>query len=932
MVRMSNRGLKSYLRRIRWGPASREPVSKGGRDAPQPAWHAMMAKQVTSHLAASREGLSHKEAALRLTRYGPNVLPAAAQKSALRRFIAQFDNVLIYVLLGSAAITALLGHGIDTAVILLVVLLNAIIGYIQEGRAEKALEAISKMISPKASVLREGHRLTVDAADLVQGDLLILEPGDRVSADVRLMKARNLRIDEAALTGESVAVDKSTDPVAADALLGDRNAMAYSGTLVTAGQGTGIVVATGVASELGRISLMLGRVEQLVTPLIRQMNLFAKQLTVAILGLCAATVAFAVFVRSYTLGDAFMAAVGMAVAAIPEGLPAVMTITLAIGVQRMASRNAIIRRLPAVETLGSVSVICSDKTGTLTKNEMTVRVAVLAEATYEVGGVGYAPKGGFSIAGRDVDPASEPALMRLALAALLCNEASLLHRDGVWSVAGDPMEGALVAFAVKAGHDPGAMRKQRARLDEIPFEAQNRYMATLHRSGEDGALIVLKGAPERVLEMCDRQAGRTADTSIDRRYWNSSIDQLASEGHRVVALAMKSMPAGTTELDFADVHNDNGLLLLGIVGLIDPPREEAIEAVRECGNAGIRVKMITGDHRATAQAIARQLGLVKADSVATGHSLDKLDAQSLGRVARVTTVFARTSPLNKLQLVEALQADGNVVAMTGDGVNDAPALKRADIGVAMGEKGTEVAKEAADMLLADDNFASIVAAVREGRIVYDNLIKVIAWTLPTSLGETLIIAAAILLGWTLPVTPVQILWINTVTVGALGLVLAFEPAEADVMRRPPRIAREPLLSGFLIWRIAFVSILFAIIAFAIFGWAEQNGRSDAEARTIVVNTIVVMEVFYLFSVRYLRMTSLTLEGLFGTRAVLLGVASIIVLQLAFTYTPVMRSLFDTRPMTLVDGVVVLGAGLLLFVVLEIEKLLRRYAIALFARP
>jgi magnesium-transporting ATPase (P-type) len=392
---------------------------------------------------------------------------------------------------------------------------------------------------------------------------------------------------------------------------------------------------------------------------------------------------------------------------------------------------------------------------------------------------------------------------------------------------------------------------------------------------------------------------------------------------------MKPMPAGTAELSFADVQN--GLVLIGLTGLIDPPREEAIAAVSECRSAGIGVKMITGDYWATAQAIARQLGLMAADSVANGHGLDELDAQSLRDVARGTTVFARTSPQNKLQLVEALQADGDVVAMTGDGVNDAPALKRADIGVAMGEKGTEVAKEAADMLLADDNFASIVAAVREGRIVYDNLIKVIAWTLPTSFGETLTIAAAILLGWTLPVTPVQILWINTVTVGALGLVLAFEPAEADVMRRPPRVAGEPLLSGFLIWRIVLVSILFAIIAFTIFGWAERSGRSHEEARTIVVNTIVVMEVFYLFSVRYLRMTSMTLEGFLGTRAVLLGVGSIIVLQLAFTYTPVLQSLFDTRPMTLMDSLLVVGAGILLFIVLEIEKLLRLYAVALYAR-
>jgi len=926
---MPSRGLKSYLQRLGWRPERRDPNDKGPRAATQPLWHAMSAQQAVDHLATSREGLPLEEAARRLTRYGLNVLPAAAGKSTLQRFVAQFDNVLIYVLLGSAVITALLGHGIDTAVILLVVLLNAIIGYIQEGRAEKALEAIRKMISPRASVLREGRRLAVNAADLVPGDLLILEPGDRVTADVRLLKARNLRVDEAALTGESVPVEKSTEPVATDALLGDRSAMAYSGTLVTAGQGTGIVVATGVTSELGRISLMLGRVEKLVTPLIRQMNAFAKQLTVAILGLCAATVAFAVFVRNYALGDAFMAAVGMAVAAIPEGLPAVMSISLAIGVQRMASRNAIIRRLPAVETLGSVSVICSDKTGTLTKNEMTVRAAVLAEASYKVGGVGYAPKGGFSVAGRDVDPASDPVLMRLGLAALLCNEASLRHRDGDWGVAGDPMEGALIAFAVKAGYDPDAARKQRARLDEIPFETQHRFMATLHHSGQDGALIVLKGAPECVLDMCDRQAGRACDTPIDREYWHRNIDLLANEGHRVVALAMKPMPAGTAELSFADVQN--GLVLIGLTGLIDPPREEAIAAVSECRSAGIGVKMITGDYWATAQAIARQLGLMAADSVANGHGLDELDAQSLRDVARGTTVFARTSPQNKLQLVEALQADGDVVAMTGDGVNDAPALKRADIGVAMGEKGTEVAKEAADMLLADDNFASIVAAVREGRIVYDNLIKVIAWTLPTSFGETLIIAAAILLGWTLPVTPVQILWINTVTVGALGLVLAFEPAEADVMRRPPRVAGEPLLSGFLIWRIVLVSILFAIIAFTIFGWAERSGRSHEEARTIVVNTIVVMEVFYLFSVRYLRMTSMTLEGFLGTRAVLLGVGSIIVLQLAFTYTPILQSLFDTRPMTLMDSLLVVGAGILLFIVLEIEKLLRLCAVALYAR-
>ncbi len=889
--------------------------------APQQAWHAKAVDETLEELETPREGLSSDEAGRRLARFGPNELPAEAGSSQLRRFLAQFDNVLIYVLLVSAMITALLGHGVDTVVILLVVLLNAVIGFIQEGRAEQALEAIRKMISPKASVLREGRRVTIDAANVVRGDLLLLEPGDRVTADVRLLRTRNLRIDEAALTGESVAVAKSTGRVPAGAALGDRSAMAYSGTLVTTGQGTGVVVETGIGTELGRISVMLGRVQQLVTPLIRRMNEFARQLTVAILALCVATIAFAVLARDYALGDAFMAAVGMAVAAIPEGLPAVMTITLALGVQRMAQRNAIIRRLPAVETLGSVSVICSDKTGTLTKNEMTVRAAVLADRTYEVGGVGYAPKGGVSVSGREVDPASDPILMQLSLCGLLCSEADLRDRDGDWAVSGDPMEGALVAFAMKAGNDVDKTRRQRPRIDEIPFEAERRYMATLNRFTDDGAIIFVKGAPERVMDMCDRQLERRGEVAVDRSYWNDQVDQLARQGHRVVGLASKPAPVGLTDLTPSDA--EHGLVFLGLVGLIDPPREEAIAAVSECHAAGIDVKMITGDYWATAKAIADQLGLGGSDRVATGRRLDTLDGEGLARVAVETTVFARTSPENKLKLVEALQADGAVVAMTGDGVNDAPALKRADIGVAMGEKGTEVAKEASDMLLADDNFASIVAAVREGRIVYDNLIKVIAWTLPTSFGETLIIAAAIALGWTLPVTPVQILWINMVTVGTLGLVLAFEPAESDVMRRPPRFAGEAILSGFLLWRTVLVSVLFAILAFGVFSWAEEAGRAPELARTIVVNTIVVMEVFYLFSVRYLRMTSLTLQGVLGTRPVLIGVASITVLQLAFTYVPAFQWLFDTRPVTLTDGLVILGVGVLLFVLLELEKFLRR---------
>jgi magnesium-transporting ATPase (P-type) len=886
-------------------------------------WHALAGEEVLARLATGANGLGETEARARLARYGSNRLPAAKPRSALLRLLAQLDNVLIYVLLGSAVVTALLGHGVDTAVILGVVVLNAVIGFIQEGRAESALEAIRGMLTPKASVTRDGRRLTLDAEALVPGDLVLLEAGDRVPADLRLIRARNLRVDEAVLTGESVAVEKSTGPVAADAALGDRSSMALSGTLVAAGQGAGVVVATGTGTELGRISTLLGTVETLTTPLVRQMNVFGRRLTTVILAAVAAIFAFAVLARGYPPAEAFLAVVGIAVAAIPEGLPAVLTITLAIGVRRMAGRNAIVRRLPAVETLGSVSVICSDKTGTLTRNEMTVRTVVAAGAIFEVAGVGYEPNGAFRLDGKEIDPPDHPALLGLTRAALLCNDAALRRtEDTGWVVDGDPMEGALVSLAIKAGHEPLLLAKQLPRTDAIPFDAEHRFMATLHHDHEGGnAFACVKGAPERVIAMCDRQLGPAGEEHLDTRFWLERIEALGAEGQRVLAIATGPMPPGTRELAFADV--EGGLVLQGLLGLIDPPREEAIAAVRACAAAGIQVKMITGDHAATARAIAGQLGLAPRPTIVTGAELDRLDDTALRSVARDTVVFARTSPEHKLRLVQALQAEGAVVAMTGDGVNDAPALKRADIGIAMGRKGTEAAKEAAEMVLADDNFASIVAAVKEGRTVYDNLKKVVAWSLPTNIGEAFAIIAAILLGLTLPITPVQILWINMVTAVALGLTLAFEPTEPDAMRRPPRAPREPLLSGFLLWRIVLVSVLFVIGAFGMFAWAMRRGLPLEEARTIAVNTIVVLEIAYLFSVRYLRLASLTWEGVLGTPAVLIGVTTITALQFAFTYAPFMQLLFDTRPVSFRDGLAIVGVGILLLATLEIEKLIRR---------
>ena len=883
-------------------------------------WHALGAEEVLAGHDASPSGLTDRAARSRLAMHGPNRLPAPKGRGALLRFLSQFNNLLIYVLLGAAALTAALGHWIDTKVILAVAIVNATIGFVQEGKAERALQAIQRMLSPRATVLRNRQRTTVAAEDLVPGDLVILEPGDRVPADLRLIRAKGLRVQEAALTGESVPVDKSADAVPPDAALGDRTSMAYAGTLVTAGQGAGIVVETGVHTEIGRISGMLTRVQQLSTPLLRQMNVFARWLTAFILVVASFVFAVGVTLRDFAPVEMFMVVVGLAVAAIPEGLPAILTVTLAIGVQRMASRHAIIRRLPAVETLGSVTIVCSDKTGTLTRNEMTVRSIATAGHVFHVDGVGYAPRGGFDLNGREILPEQSPLLEEIARSAILCNDSNLQEENGDWTVHGDPMEGALLTLGLKAGLDAAFETKSLPRSDAIPFDAERRFMATLHHGHRGEAVICLKGAPERVIEMCRSQRREGSDEPIRPEYWHERIERMAARGQRVLALAVKPAGSRHRELRFDDV--ENGFTLLGLVGLIDPPREEAVAAVAECQAAGIRVKMITGDHGSTARAIAGQLGLVNRREVLTGNDLDALDDQTLIRRASEVDVFARTSPEHKLRLVRALQAAGEVVAMTGDGVNDAPALKRADVGVAMGGNGTEAAKEASEMVLTDDNFASIAAAVREGRTVYDNLKKAIVFLLPVNGGESFAIIMAIVLGYTLPITPLQILWVNMVSSVGLAIALAFEPSETDVMKRPPRPTGTPLLSAFLAWRIVFVSMLFLAGIFGIFVWTRAQGASLEEARTYAVNTLVVMEIFYLFSVRFLRAPSLTMKGIVGTRAVLVAVAAIVFLQLVFTYAPFMEAFFDTRPVDFIHGMEIIGIGIALFAVLEFEKWIR----------
>ena len=885
------------------------------------AWHAQEARQALAALGSHMEGLAAGEAAQRLEKFGYNRLPAPPARSPLLRLLAQFNNLLILVLIGAAVVTALLDHWVDTWVILGVVIVNALIGFVQEGRAEQALEAIRHMLAPNASVSRGGHRHTLPAEELVPGDIVLLEPGDKVPADIRLLKVKGLRIQEAILTGESVPVDKSVDPVGETADLGDRRCMAYSGTLIAAGQGIGVVVETGARTEIGRISGMLTSVETLTTPLLQQMAVFARRLTLVILCIAAAIFLYGLLWQAQDLTTMFMTVVGLAVAAIPEGLPAILSVTLAIGVQRMAARNAIIRRLPTVETLGAVSIICSDKTGTLTRNEMTVRTVAVAGRVFATSGTGYDPHGGYLLDDTEVDIDSHPMLKEMLRAGVLCNDSALRQHEGQWQVTGDPMEGALLVAGLKGGLEIGQEHRQFPRTDVIPFDAAHRFMAVLCHDHEGNGYIYVKGAPEQLIEMCGREHGTADGRPFDRDAWRNRIEAIAAQGQRVLAVALRRVPADHRNLSFADVEHD--LELLGLFGLMDPPREEAVTAIAECQSAGIRVKMITGDHAATAVAIARQLGLANHDEVMTGRDLDDMDAGALAEAAARVDVFARTTPEHKLRLVEALQARGEVIAMTGDGVNDSPALKRADVGVAMGRNGTEAAKEASEMVLADDNFVSIAQAVREGRTVYDNLKKAILFLLPVNGGESLSILVALLMGMTLPITPLQILWVNMVSSVGLAMALAFEPSEPDIMRRPPRPRDEPILSRFLVWRILLVSALFVAGVFTMFYWPQFNGATLEEARTYAVNTLVVMEIFYLFNVRYLGSGSLAWQRMLGTRPVWIALGVVVTLQLVFTYAPFMERLFDTRPVDFAHGIEIIAIGVLLFAVLEAEKMLRR---------
>jgi magnesium-transporting ATPase (P-type) len=885
-------------------------------------WHAMSADEAVERLATNiQNGLDPADAAKRLQTYGPNRLPEGKKQGPFMRFLSQFNNVLIYVLLGAGFIKMMLNLWVDASIIFGVVILNALLGFIQEGKAEKALESIRNMLSAEARTVRGGETRMIPAEQLVPGDVVLLESGDKIPADLRLAEAKNLRTEEAALTGESVPTDKSTGRVSEKSTVGDRGCMAFSGTMVVSGRATGVVVATGSETELGRINAMLASVSALETPLLRQIKKFGYAIT-AVVGVVAVLVfAYGKWVKGMDFVELFQAVVGIAVSVIPEGLPAIITITLAIGVQRMAQRNAIIRRLPAVETLGSVSRICSDKTGTLTLMEMMVVSAVTAEAAYQVTGNGYASEGEVK---KDGKPASkEPVLALMGRVSMLCNDAELFQEEGAWKVEGDPTEGALYPFATKLGMDRRAEQATAPRIDAIPFESEHKFMATLHRSAEGTEFLLVKGAPEVILEHCDRQQTVGGEPApLNHAHFMRSSDTLAGQGERVLALAWLENP-GVKAGGLAPADLPRNLVLLGLIGLLDPPRKEAIEAVKECHRGGIRVTMITGDHKITAAAIAKMLGIGDGTTAIAGTEIEGMNEAALQEKVSTVDVFARASPEHKLRLVKAIQANNQIVAMTGDGVNDAPSLKKADIGVAMGIKGTEVTKEAAGMILADDNFASIAAAVKEGRTVYNNIEKAILFMLPTNVAQALVIMVAIFFGFTMPITAPQVLWVNMVTSVALGLVISFEPHELDVMNRPPRVVDRPILTGFGIWRVLFVGVALLAVTLWAFFWMKSQGASDDLARTAAVNMITLGQMFYLLNSRYLLDNSLSFTAHLGNKYLPLGIAAVVILQLLFTYAPPLQHLFHNEAIPLRVWPRLFLGGLVFFLLVEAEKLVIR---------
>lgn len=891
-------------------------------------YHVLSAEKVLSDLMTCADtGLSEDEALKRFASYGKNILKPQKQKSPLERFLIQFHQPLIYILLAASLITVIFREYVDSGVIFGVVLLNAIVGFLQEAKALKAIDALKNMMSTEAMCVRSGNRIKIPTTDLVPGDIVFLQSGDKVPADMRLIKTRELQIDESALTGESLPVEKNEKVLDKSTVLADRKNMAYSGTLVTYGTATGCIVHTGQNTEIGEISELIENTKLLETPLTRKISQFSHTLLYVILAMAGITFLTGTL-RGEHWFEMFMAAVALAVGAIPEGLPAAVTIMLAIGVSRMAKKNAIIRKLPAVETLGCTTVICSDKTGTLTQNQMTVQEVSAGNELYYFSGSGYNPHGNICDADRkNLDlPLKNKALEETLIAGYLCNDSELTECESKWKVSGDPTEGALLVSAMKLRQTENFAQMRQRRIDAIPFESHHQYMAVLCPSKSEQRRVYLKGSVESVTARCCRMMDTDgALVTIDSDLINKHVHQMAEKGLRVLAFAMKDFASDKKNVCHSDVKKD--CVFLGLQAMMDPPRPEVIEAVKACHQAGIDVKMITGDHAVTGAAIAEQIGLcgmrkaAAKPKVLTGKDMETMDKEKLLKIVSSVNVFARVTPVQKLELVEMFQTLNHVVAMTGDGVNDAPALRRAEIGIAMGITGTEVSKEAADMVLTNDDFTSIKDAVEEGRGVFDNLVKFITWTLPTNLGEGLVIMVAVIFGFSLPILPVQILWINMTTALLLGLTLTFEPKEYGIMRKPPRDSKAPILSRSLVERMILVAALMLVFSFGLFYGLQKIGADLNEARTAAVNVFVMIEICYLFNCRSLT-KPIHKVGLFSNAWTIAGAGLMILLQVLFNYHPLMNKLFHTQPPDLLSWLLVGAAGLTVYFGVEMEKNIR----------
>ncbi|HHA1370106.1 MULTISPECIES: cation-transporting P-type ATPase [Enterobacter] len=885
---------------------------------PERPYYQQTVDETLSNIHSTLEGLSGTEASARLQQHGENALPQNKGKPAWLRFLAHFNDVLIYVLLVAALLKLFMGHWVDMFVILGVAIINALIGHIQESNAEKSLQSIRNMLSSEAVVVRQGNHETIPTTALVPGDIVVIRAGDRIPADLRVIEAHNLRVEEAILTGESTVVEKNSDALSGELPLGDRYNLLYSGTTVSSGGGKGVVVATGGETELGHINQMMSDIEKHRTPLMVQMDKLGKTIFITILVMMVALFVFSLLFRDMPVSELVLSLISLAVAAVPEGLPAIISIILSLGVQAMARRKAIIRKLPTVETLGAMTVICSDKTGTLTMNEMTVKAVITADTTYRVEGDSYEPVG-------NIHPVDDPTPVSVTQGSLLerylrtidlCNDSQLIKDEqGLWKITGGPTEGALKVLAAKIPLPPLDTEMR----SKIPFDSQYKYMSTLYRLGEEEAILIT-GAPDVLFRLCQYQQTNDGLQPFDQPYWEGKIEEYAREGLRMVAAAWKPAREGQRDLDHPDLHD--GVILLGIAGMMDPPRPEAITAIADCLQAGIRVKMITGDHPQTAMSIGQMLGIGNAASAITGRELEAMDDRQLSDAAQQYDIFARTSPEDKFRLVQALQSKQEVVGMTGDGVNDAPALKRADVGIAMGIKGTEVTKEAADMVLTDDNFATIASAVHEGRRVYDNLKKTILFVIPSNIAQALLIIIALLAGNLIPLTPVLILWMNMATSATLSFGLAFEAGEKDIMNRPPRKANLHVMDGYAIWRVVFVGLMIAISAFVLEAWLQPRGYSAEFIRTVLLQTLVTAQWFYMLNCRVNDGFSLS-KGLLANKGIWIVSGVLLALQLLIIYAPFMQMLFGTEALPFRYWVITFLIGFVMFLIVEAEKVLTR---------